>query len=726
MALDFEASPEDLKVFLDEAEEQLQLMEEDFVRLEKQGDNAELLQEIFRAAHTLKGSSATLGHRKMAEVTHHMENVLDKLRKGRLTVTTALVDTLFACLDVLKACRDEIASGEAAEVQTGAIIARLAAIDGSPGPARQAAAAVMTPPAPARFSGDAPAGTAAPGAGAGVAPATAGGPAAAGPGAPAGATGHPGLTLEQAAALAAARSAGATVYIVRCELDPTSPMPSVRAFQALLALGDAGRIIASWPSQQAIEADEVQGSLQVLVASSRPMAQLAAALESVPELSTTGLAPLDGATSPTAATPGEPEEEPGPAIAEAAEARQGRKQGGRTVRVDVGLLDALMNLVGELVIDRTRLAQFVTHLESDQEESELAQELGRTASHIGRTTTELQEAIMRARMLPVESLFKKFPRLVRDTAQRLGKEIDFVVRGENTELDRSVIEEIGDPLMHMLRNAVDHGIEPPLERLKAGKPARGTVTLDASHEENHIIIRVADDGRGIDPEKMRQAAVKKGLMNADAARRLSDQEAVNLVFAPGFSTAEKVSDLSGRGVGMDVVHQNIEKLNGAVEISTTPGQGTDIRVKLPLTLAIIRALLVEVRGVTYAVPLASVSETLRLPAKQVERVRGKEVVVYRGNVVLPLLRLDRVFGLSGAGAESKDLFVVIANLFGKMIGIVVDRLVGEQEVVIKSLGKYIGEVPGLSGATILGDGSVAIILDVTSLINSVVQQAAGA
>ena len=287
-----------------------------------------------------------------------------------------------------------------------------------------------------------------------------------------------------------------------------------------------------------------------------------------------------------------------------------------------------------------------------------------------------------------------------------------------------MIEKIGDPLMHMLRNAVDHGIEPPMERLKAGKSAQGTVTLEASHEEDHIIIRVADDGKGIDPEKMRQAAVKKGILSAEAARRLSDQEAINLVFAPGFSTAEKVSDLSGRGVGMDVVHKNIEKLNGAVDIATTPGKGTDIRVKLPLTLAIIRALLVDVRGATYAVPLASVSETVRIPVAQVEKVRQREVVVYRGTVVLPLLRLDRVFGLPDEGRQATDLFVVIANLFGKQVGIVVDRLVGEQEVVIKSLGQYIGEVSGISGATILGDGSVAIILDVASLINSVLARAA--
>ena len=688
MALDFEASAEDLRVFLDEAEEQLQLMEEDIVRLEKQGDSAELLQEIFRAAHTLKGSSATLGHRKMAEVTHHMENVLDKLRKGKLAVSTALIDTLFACLDVLKACRDEIASGEARDVPTEAIIGRLAALDGTPAaaPAQQTAAAVM-----------APAGAA---------------------------TGHPELNLAQAAALATARGNGKPVYNLRCELDPGSPMPSVRAFQALLCLGDAGQIIASWPSQQEVEEDQVRGSLQALVASTQPMAQLAAALESVPELSIVSLAPLDG-TAPTAAPAAamaEPEDEPGAGAG--GETRQARSRGGHTVRVDVGLLDALMNLVGELVIDRTRLAQIVTHLENSQEESELAQELGRTAGHVGRTTTELQEAIMRARMLPVESLFKKFPRLVRDAAQRLGKDVDFVVRGENTELDRSVIEEIGDPLMHMLRNAVDHGIEPPMERLKAGKSAQGTVILEASHEEDHIIIRVADDGKGIDPEKMRQAAVKKGILSAEAARRLSDQEAINLVFAPGFSTAEKVSDLSGRGVGMDVVHKNIEKLNGAVDIATTPGKGTDIRVKLPLTLAIIRALLVDVRGATYAVPLASVSETVRIPVAQVEKVRQREVVVYRGTVVLPLLRLDRVFGLPDEERQATDLFVVIANLFGKQVGIVVDRLVGEQEVVIKSLGQYIGEVSGISGATILGDGSVAIILDVASLINSVLARAA--
>lgn len=326
---------------------------------------------------------------------------------------------------------------------------------------------------------------------------------------------------------------------------------------------------------------------------------------------------------------------------------------------------------------------------------------------------------MKARMLPVESLFNKFPRMVRDLAQKAGKEVDFVMEGQETELDRSIIEEIGDPLIHLLRNAVDHGIETPEEREKAGKPRKGRVLLKAYHEENHIIITVSDDGKGIDVEKVKESAVKKGLIGPEHAARMSEKEALNLIFASGLSTAQKVTDVSGRGVGMDVVRTNIEKINGTIEINTVPGQGTEFRLKLPLTLAIIRALLVSLGNNVYAIPLSSVDETLRLNWDAVEKVSNKEVIVVRGRV-LPLLKLDEVFSLKIGAQKREKIFVVVVSVGGEQMGIVVDRLVGEQEIVIKSLGNYIGDVPGISGATILGDGSVALILDVPSLLKKAV------
>ncbi|MHB8172408.1 MAG: chemotaxis protein CheA, partial [Thermincolia bacterium] len=387
-----------------------------------------------------------------------------------------------------------------------------------------------------------------------------------------------------------------------------------------------------------------------------------------------------------------------------------------TVRVDVELLDNLMNLVGELVIDRTRLAQVLGTLESCYEDTDLTEDLNRTSIHIGRVITQLQEEIMKARMLPVESLFNKFPRMMRDLSQKAGKEVDFFMEGQETELDRSIIEEIGDPLIHLLRNSIDHAIETPEERKAAGKNPKGTIKLSAHHEENHINIVVKDDGRGIDPEKVRAAAVKKGLIAEDVAHRLSDQEAIHLIFASGLSTANKVSDISGRGVGMDVVRTNLEKVGGAIEIHTEEHKGTEIKIKLPLTLAIIRALLVNMCQRVYAIPLTSVLKTIRITNDQIMIINKREAIVVRGNV-LPLLRFQDLFNIAGSSQEEKGkTFVVVVNLAGQQLGIAVDALVGEQEVVIKSLGKFIGDVQGIAGATILGDGSVALIIDIPSLM----------
>lgn len=325
---------------------------------------------------------------------------------------------------------------------------------------------------------------------------------------------------------------------------------------------------------------------------------------------------------------------------------------------------------------------------------------------------------MKARMLPVENLFNKFPRMVRDLSQKAGKELDFVMTGQETELDRSIIEEIGDPLIHLLRNAVDHGVEMPEDREAAGKNPIGQLRLKASHEENHIIISIKDDGRGINPEKVKQSAVNKGLISDEQAKRLTDKEAVNLIFMSGLSTVSKVTDVSGRGVGMDVVRNNIEKINGAIEINSVVGQGTEFKIKLPLTLAIIRALLVSIKKSVFAIPLSTITETIRISQNQIDYVNNQEVIVVRGKV-LPLVRMDDVFGSKADDRPYDKIFVVVVNLAGQQIGLVVDSLVGEQEIVIKSLGKYIGDVHGISGATILGDGNVALIVDIPNLVKKV-------
>lgn len=699
MGFDFDTTAEDIKVFLDEAEELLQLMEADILKLEKESDNPEHLKEIFRAAHTLKGSSATLGHKKMAEVTHSMENVLDKLRKGKLKVSTDVVNTLFACLDVFKAFKQEIASGEESAVTTEAILARLAAIDDAR--STVARAAVQSPGQLARAQV-----RAAPSAG------------------------LPVLSPMEENRVQEGIGRGLIAMWAQLVLDKNAPMPAVRAFQAIMAIGDVGELVRSWPTQEDVEEDKVGEELKLVFVTGQTLAQVSDVLEGIPELQVTELAllPAQGTapSQPQAAAAALAEAHPATASASERDAtavaasRAAGRNSTRTVRVDVEVLDNLMSLVGELVIDRTRLMQVLTQVETRLDGDDLIQVMSSALAHIGRMTSDLQDEIQRARMLPVENLFKKFPRMVRDTAQKAGKEIEFVVRGEETELDRSVIEEIGDPLMHLIRNAVDHGVEPPADRVIAGKSARGVVILEAFHEENHIIISVRDDGRGVNPALVRASAVRKGLMTAEVARRMTDLEVINLIWAPGFSTAERVSDISGRGVGLDVVHKNIEKLNGSVEIKSEVGKGTEFRVKLPLTLAIIRSLQVEVMGTTYCIPLGSVVETDRLPLTQIQTIRQRSVIVKRGEVI-PLVRLLDAFQMERPEgyAEPEEIFVVIVSVTGRQIGLVVDNLIGESEVVIKPLGKFIGDVPGVSGATIMGDGDVAIILDISSLINTV-------
>lgn len=405
--------------------------------------------------------------------------------------------------------------------------------------------------------------------------------------------------------------------------------------------------------------------------------------------------------------------------AEAKRREEALKQA-KTVRVDVQKLDNLMNLVGELVIDRTRLERFVEIFESRYGTNDLVEAVNEISTHLGQLTNHLQEEIMKARMLPIAQVFNRFPRMVRDLAHKLGKEIDFIVEGKETELDRNVIEVIGDPLIHLLRNAVDHGIEPPEERAAAGKPKAGTILLKAYHHENHIVIIAEDDGRGIDANKIRRKAVERGLIDEETAARLPDREILNYLFLPGFSLSKEVTDLSGRGVGLDVVKKNIEQINGFLEMSSVLGQGTKFTVKLPLTLAIIRALMVSIMGQVYAFPLTNVMETMHVSPSDVKRVRNAEVIAVRGKV-LPLICLAELFG-GQRRPQSQRLSVVVVGIGEHRVGVIVDRLLREQEIVIKSLGNYLGRVPGVSGATILGDGEVALIIDVRALVREAARE----
>lgn len=393
--------------------------------------------------------------------------------------------------------------------------------------------------------------------------------------------------------------------------------------------------------------------------------------------------------------------------------KEGKKIG-QTVRVDVDLLESIMNLVGELVIDQTRIVQVGNRLRDRYAADETLEDLEQITNRFSRIIGELQESVMKTRMLPIEHLFSRFPRMVRDLSRTLNKDVHLVLEGKETELDRTVIEEIGDPLIHLIRNAIDHGIEAPEVRQRLGKPARGTIRITASHQENQVVLTVEDDGAGIDAQKVKETAVARQLIPAQNADTMSEAELLQLIFLPGFSTASTVSEISGRGVGMDIVRNHIEKLNGLIDVETRLGQGTKFTIKLPLTLAILRGLLIRLRDTIYALPMSSVVEIVRIPKKDIRSIKGQAVVKIRDKVV-PLIRLHDYFRIPAGKTNARHVFIVVVGLAEKRLGLVVDELIGNQEIVVKSIGSYIGKIEGVSGATILGDGSVALILDVTGL-----------
>lgn len=707
MSSDFDIS-QYLGIFLDEAEEQIQILDESLVLMENDPDNMDLLNKIFRAAHTLKGSSASMGFEKMAQLTHAMESVLDRLRHKELVVTTEIVNILLEALDTLKLLKEEIAGGEDQQVEVEDIIKRL----------KETAQGKITPEKPKQEEKTAfpqEEKTAVPQeeqAGAPQEPEPEKLP-------------PPELDDVEENLVSVAYSKGYNVWHILVKLASDCMMKGPRAYIVFNSLKDMGEVIKTIPATEEIEEEKFDDSFQLVFISKEGAYNIVNTIKSISEIENVLIQPVQLKAQPQAKKKEQKEEQPEqkPALQDGLKelvAKTKAKSNGaapkvnQTVRVDVQRLENLMNLVGELVIDRTRLLDVGQSLRNELGSQELVETLEEVSAHIGRITSDLQEEIMKARMFPIEQVFNRFPRMVRDLAQKAGKEVDFIVEGRETELDRTVIEEIGDPLIHLLRNAIDHGIEPPEERVALGKPPQGTVRLRAFHQENQIVITVEDDGKGMDPEKLRQKAVEKGILSAEAAARLSDREAFNLIFMPGFSTAKTISDVSGRGVGMDIVRNHIEKINGVIEIETAVGKGTRFTIKLPLTLAINRSLLVYLDERVFAFPLSSVVEIIYVERQKLKRIGSQEAALVRGEV-LPLVKLREVLG-----EEEKELPekfpVVVCALSEKRVGFVVDALLGEQEIVIKSLGEYLGQIPGLAGATILGDGRVALILDVRGLI----------
>ncbi len=673
---------EEIAIYLEELEEKIQAINDNVLLLEREGGSPEVIQEIFRAAHTIKGSSAVMGYEKITSLTHEIENLFDLLRQGKMEVSENLVNVLFEALDALKLLKDEI-TGAGGGVDVSAVIEKLRSCRAGCGAGEPGAAPAggELPPAPA--ADELPAGRSAY---------------------------RLELELEEAVeeVVREAEVRGFQAYQVDIGIDRGCQMKGVRAFLIFETLQQAGEIIKSVPPAEDLQEGRYGEGFTVVLLTREDAGQVRDLVFSIAEVSSVEVRPIKLRSGEQPAA----REAAGQQARKEANASPGRENI-KTVRVDVQKLDTLMNLVGELVIDRTRLDRFVEVFESRYGSDDLVENIVEISNHLGQVTGDLQEEIMKARMLPVAHVFNRLPRMVRDLAHKLGKEVDFIIEGRETELDRNVIEVIGDPLIHLLRNAVDHGIEPPEERVRLGKPRAGRLLLKAAYVESQIVITLSDDGRGMDPEKIRQRAVEKGLLTPEQAARAGEREVLDLIFAPGFSTASSVSDISGRGVGMDIVRNQIEQINGSVEFTTTPGRGTTFTIKLPLTLAIIRALMVTLGDQVYAFPLTNVLETLTFKPGEIQRVRHAEVVVVRGQV-LPLVRLAHLF--QEKSREEGRLSVVVLGSGDKKVGVVVDRLIGEQEIVIKSLGGYLGQVPGLSGATILGDGKVALIVDARAIV----------
>lgn len=705
-----------LGAFLDEAEDNLAHLNELLLSAEQNQSDMNIINEIFRVAHTFKGMSATMGFHKMAALTHSMEDLLGLVRSGNLLLESDDVDILFKCLDTLTAMVGLIRSGGSdQDSDCEELIKTLHQRRDNPG--EKAEAPQLTPEEPsAKVSSQTEEEEDVKG-------------------------NHPEIDTvfseQEKSWIMSAYKSDMQVYEIKVTLEETCLLRATRAYMVVTLVGDIGNIIKAEPSVDALEREEFEKNFVLFVASKDPIENITRQIANICEISEVlgreinlsdeaagGSAVQDKPAEPVAKKE-LPLEQAVPAAAEKAppaapsqdskkpQEAQGKAQskgggGSRTVRVDIGRLDKLMNLVGELVIGRARIERLVQESRLKAFEDPLSQ--------LGRISGDIQELVTKLRMVPVSMVFDRLPRLVRDLSRQMGKDIQLLVEGAETELDRTVIDEIGDPMVHLLRNSLDHGIENPDVREAHGKPRLGTITVAAYQEGNGVIIEVKDDGAGIDPEKVKKKAVDRGIITMEQASVMPDNEAVQLVMLPGFSTAEVITDLSGRGVGTDAVKSKVESLGGQFMIYSKFGEGSRVVIKLPLTLAIVLALLIKVGDETYAISLENVEETLLVHKKDIKYVHGTPVTTVRGEI-LPLSDLSAIIDTPGERPDSEEKSVVVVRV-GRdrsRVGFLVDSFVGQQEIVIKPLGKLLLKVRGIAGATILGDGNVALILDAASL-----------
>ncbi len=682
-----------LEIFIDETKEHLQSLNEQLLVIEKEPENTDTINEIFRAAHSLKGMAGTMGYKRMQKLTHQMENVFSEIRNGAKKVDANIVDVLFQCLDALEeylACIQETA--DEGDNDNEPILKQLETILNGSAPKAQTEASKETAKEPQKAE------------------------------------------AEEAKekykdfvyadfekhAIAEAFEKGINVYTITVFVDENCLLKAARAFLVFKSVEGVGEIIKSNPSAQDIEDEKFEFDFSICVVSKEPLEAVLSVIKNVSEIADAigeklESVPGDGKTEEGENKESRPaEDEKKPAAAAAAKAAPAKSQTSkpivnRSVRVDIEKLDVLMNLVSELIIAKNGLVS-----QSSSEEVSQSQAFNEQIEYLERVTTNLHESVMKVRMMPIETVTQKFPRMIRDLSKKLNKKMELYMTGEDTELDRTVIDEIGDPLMHLLRNSADHGLESAEIRARRGKPEVGTVCLDAYQDGNNVVIEVRDDGNGIDVEAVKNKALDKGSITPEQAAAMSDKEIIDLLFKPSFSTAKVVSDISGRGVGLDVVKTKIEALGGDIEVKTELGVGSTFIIRLPLTLAIIQALMVELGDEKYAISLGSIQIIEDIPVSDIKYVQTKEVVNLRGSVI-PIIRLDEVIDIESSN-EEETLTVVIVKKGDRLAGLVVDKLIGQQEIVIKSLGKYISNSKIINGATILGDGEVALILDVNTLL----------
>ncbi|MGV6971230.1 chemotaxis protein CheA [Bacillus halotolerans] len=663
-----------LDVFIDESKEHLQTCNEKLLLLEKDPTDLQLVHDIFRAAHTLKGMSATMGYTDLAHLTHLLENVLDAFRNGDMAVTSDWMDILFEALDHLEAMVQSIIDGGDGKRDISEVSAKLD-VNGA-----HAETAASAEPAEAKGSAS-----------------------------------DWGYDEFERTVIEEAEEQGFKRYEITISLKEDCMLKAVRVYMVFEKLNEIGEVAKTIPSAEVLETEDFGTDFQVCFLTNQTAEDVEQIINGVSEVEHVEI--IQGSPLQPAEKPEEPQADtPAAAPVRQDKPKQPAKNdeqskhtsgGSKTIRVNIDRLDSLMNLFEELVIDRGRLEQIAKELEHN--------ELTETVERMTRISGDLQSIILNMRMVPVETVFNRFPRMIRQLQKELNKKIELSIIGAETELDRTVIDEIGDPLVHLIRNSIDHGIESPETRLQKGKPESGKVVLKAYHSGNHVFIEVEDDGAGLNRKKILEKALERGVITEREAETLEDNEIYELIFAPGFSTADQISDISGRGVGLDVVKNKLESLGGSVSVKSAEGQGSLFSIQLPLTLSIISVLLIKLEEETFAIPISSIIETAVIDRKDILQTHDREVIDFRGHIV-PVVYLKEEFKIEDTRQDAKQLHIIVVKKGDKPTAFVVDSFIGQQEVVLKSLGDYLTNVFAISGATILGDGEVALIIDCNALI----------